>query len=159
MKRIFSLMAVAALLLPAACASSGGDAVYRQNMGLATQRDAEMIVDRVFAQSGYTIHEETEPPNLMWRSEWRDRDPFPDERLEGIVNAETRLTVSGRQGTDGIGMEGIQYFRLTFSVENRTRTSDGEWDTSRNSPMLLEYLESIHERFEEELRTIGVRRY
>lgn len=161
MSRIMCGVLAAALLLGlAACASSGGvdgDAVYRERLGLATQPDTERIVRTVFNRAGFQVNPRSGPPIIMYESNWRERDLFPDERGEGIVEAETRLLVEGRQRTDTI--EGGQYFSLIFMVENRTRVSDGEWRGTRNTPQFLAYVDEIKEDFESELSNIGVRQY
>lgn len=151
---------VVVLLAPLGCASSGnsdGDAVYREQLGTATLMDAETMIERVFAQSGYNASRVSDPPNLRYESEWRDRSPFSDEAAEGIVAAETRLSITGRQRVDGF--EGQQYFALVLMVENRVEFEDGSRSASRNTPEFVAYLEAITERFEEEMRSIGVRRY
>lgn len=153
-------VALALLIAVGGCAtggSAGGDSQYRERMGLATQTDAQRVVSLVFNRAGYEMIERSGPPLVVYESPWKVRSLLPDERAEGIVEAESRLRVEGRQRLDTI--EGDQYFALTFIAENRTRAADGEWRTSVQTPGFVAYAEEIKEDLESELLNIGVRVY
>lgn len=150
---------LALVVAPLGCATSGGgsDSVFRSELGVATEADALMVSERVFNQFQYTLARVDDPPNFRMETEWRMRDPFPDERSQGIVEAETRLVVVGRQRLETqLGSQ----FSLMLMVENRVRAgSTGEWLDTRNSPDFRAYARSIAERMETDFRTIGVRRF
>jgi len=158
-KLIGTLLLGAVVLLPAGCASGGGggDAVFRAELGIATEADAVTISDRVFSQFQYTLARTDDPPNLRMETEWRVREPFQDERAQGITEAESRLVVSGRQRLE---TELGSQFAMTLMVENRVRTGvSGEWVDTHNTPQFRAYARSIAERLETQFRTIGVRRF
>lgn len=150
---------LAVVISSSACASgaTGGDAQYRERMGLATQADAQRIIQQVFNRAGYEFEERSGPPLLVYESPWQLRSPFPDEEAENVVEVESRLRVEGRQRLDTI--EGDQYFALTFIALNRTRAEDGEWRTTLNTPDFMAYAEEIKDDLESELMNIGVRVY
>lgn len=154
-----ALLVLALLVVPVACASGGGggSSVFRAELGMATEADARSVSDRVFSQFQYTLDRAEDPPSLRLITEWRVRDPFQDERSLGIVEAESRLIVIGRERT--ISELGSQ-FAMTLQVENRVRAgTTGEWVDTQNTPQFREYARSIAERLETEFRTIGVRRF
>jgi hypothetical protein len=159
--RIFLRWMFVALLvtIPFGCASAGGgsDAVFRAELGMATEADARTVGERVFNQFQYTLSRVDEPPNLRMESEWRLREPLADERSLGIVQAESRLVLIGRQRLE---TELGSQFAMTLMVENRVRAgATGEWLDTRNSSDFRAYARSIAERLETEFRTIGVRRF
>jgi hypothetical protein len=150
----------ALLVLPllAACASGGGgDAVFRAEVGMSTATQSMTIGERIFSQFQYTVSRTEEPPNLRMETEWRLRPPFDDERALGIVEAESRLVLMGRQRLE---TELGSQFAMTVMVENRVRVgTDGEWMDTRNTPQFRAYARSIAERLEQEFRTVGVRTF
>lgn len=141
-----------------ACAGSGnGSAVFRADLGISTAVQSMTISERIFNQFQYTVERQDDPPNLRMESEWRMRPPFEDERALGIVEAETRLIVTGRQRLE---TELGSQFAMTLMVENRVRAgTDGDWRDTYNTPQFREYARSIAERLEREFRTIGVRTF
>jgi hypothetical protein len=151
------LPAALLLLLVSGCASVGGAALFRQELGTATEPDATTVMERVSAHFHYTVDRREEPPNFWIQTHWQGRPPFDDERAQGIIEAETRLLLTGRQRIDSL--LGSQ-FAMTLVVENRTRTGpDVDWVETVNTPMFVEYAKSIAERIEQDFRTIGVRRF
>ncbi len=146
------------LVATVACASSsGGDAVFRAELGMSTASQSLTIGERIFSQFQYTVARTDEPPNLRMESEWRLRPPFEDERALGIVEAESRLVLMGRQRME---TELGSQFAMTLMVENRVRAgTDGDWVDTQNTPQFRAYARSIAERLEQEYRTVGVRTF
>lgn len=162
--RSASRWALAALLLtvvglPACASSSGGSAVFRRELGTGTESNAREIMERVTGLRQYQVDQIEESPNFSITTQWRLRPVFTDERLIGILEAETRLTLVGRIRVPATEAAGEQ-FAFTLVVENRTRGGTGEgWVMSRNTEMFREYAQSIAEQLEGEFRTIGIRRF
>ena len=157
MKTAYRILPAALLVLVSGCASVGGAALFRQDLGTATEPDATTVMERVSSHFHYSIDRREEPPNFWIQTHWQARPPFEDERARGITRAETRLLLTGRQRIDTL--LGSQ-FALTLVVENRTRSGpDEDWVETINTPMFVEYAKGIAERMEQEFRTIGVRRF
>jgi hypothetical protein len=145
--------------LPACATSSGGSAVFRRELGSGTESNAREIMERVTGLRQYQIEQIEPSPNFSITTQWRDRPPFPDERLLGILEAETRLILVGRIRVPATEAAGEQ-FAFTLIVENRTRGGDGEpWISTRNTELFRNYAQVIADQLEQEFRTIGIRRF
>jgi hypothetical protein len=149
-------VAVVVLLL-AGCGSAGGSALYRREVGTASGPDALERGALVLRQYHYEVSREEAAPNLMLETHWLPRAVFADEAALGVTDAESRVTLNGRQRVDTL--LGSVY-AMTIVVENRVRQAGSDaWQETVNTPMFTEYAEGIARRLEEELRTIGVRRF
>jgi hypothetical protein len=150
------LLLLLLVILPA-CASTGGSAVYRMEVGGGTESNAREVVERVMAFNQYELDRVEESPNFRMESRWRLRPPLADERALGITEAESRVILVGRlRAPSELG----EQFAFTIIVENRTRAGAGEpWVPTRNTDMFVQYARGIAEQVEQEFRTIGVRRF
>jgi len=150
------LLLLLVAVLPA-CASTGGSAIYRQDVGGGTESNAREIGERVMGLNQFELDRVEESPNFMMQSRWLLRPPFADERALGIVEAESRILLQGRlRAPTELG----EQFSFTFVMENRTRAGDGApWISTQNTPMFVEYAKRIGDQIEQEFRTIGVRRF
>ncbi len=149
--------AALAVAVVTGCASVGGASTFREDVGTATEPDATTVMERVAGQFHYQVNRREEPPNFWIETHWQVRPPFEDERELGVIHAETRLTLRGRQRVDTLLGS---HFAMSLLVENRTRTADDPaWVETRNTLMFEAYAKSIADRLEQELRTIGVRRF
>jgi hypothetical protein len=155
----FLLLLLTVVGLPACASSTGGSAVFRRELGSGTESNAREIFERVTGLRQFQIEKIEPSPNFSIITEWRLRPPFPDERLLGITEAETRLTLVGRIRVPATEAAGEQ-FAFTLVVENRTRGGEGEpWVSTRNTELFRNYAQSIAEQIEQEFRTIGIRRF
>lgn len=151
-------MLVAGLLASAGCSSgSGTGSMYRADLGTASEPDARTIVERTFHHFQYEVVRLDPPPNFRFESNWRTRDPFVDEKLLGVLEAESRLVVTGRHRLETMG--GSE-FAMQITVENRVRRTAGEeWEESVFTDDFRDYSREIADRLAHDLRVIGVRRY
>jgi hypothetical protein len=155
--RVITKLVLAALLVTVACASTGGSALFRRDVGSATGPDALERGSMIVQEFHYEIDRRQESPELVIETHWRRRPVFDDERALGIDAAESRVIITGRQRVDTL--LGSLY-TLTLVVENRTRLDGGEvWRETVNTPSFVEYADRMAKRLEEEFRTIGVRRF
>lgn len=155
MKHMWKI-AVLALLL-GACGATGGSALFRREVGTASGPDALERSAMVLKQFHYEVNREEHTPNLMLETHWLPREVFADELQLGVSDAESRVIITGRQRVDTL--LGSLY-ALSFSMENRVRQAGSDrWIETANTPMFQAYAESVAKRLEEELRTIGVRRF
>ncbi len=150
------LLLLLVVILPA-CASTGGSAIYRKDVGGGTESNAREIFERILGFNQYELDRVDESPNFRMESRWRVRPPFEDERALGIVEAESRIILVGRlRAPSELG----EQFAFTIVVENRARSQDGgPWISTANTDMFLAYARGIAEQVEEDFRTIGVRRF
>jgi hypothetical protein len=133
--------------------------VFRRELGSGTESNAREIMERVTGLRQYQIEQIEPSPNFSITTQWRDRPPFSDERLLGILEAETRLILVGRIRVPATEAAGEQ-FAFTLVVENRTRGGDGEpWIMTRNTELFRNYAQVIADQLEQEFRTIGIRRF
>lgn len=141
----------------AGCASGSGlGSVYRAELGTATEPDARLIVERIYHHHQYEVVRLDDPPNFRFESNWRTRDPFDDERAIGVLEAESRLIVTGRHRLETMG--GSE-FAMHIMVENRVRRNlTGEWEESIYTDGFRSYAREIGDQLTEEFRVIGVRR-
>jgi uncharacterized protein YcfL len=155
MRHIWKVAVVALLLV--ACGSAGGSALFRREVGTASGPDALERGALVLKQFHYEVVREEQTPNLMLETNWLARSVFADEQELGISDAESRVIINGRQRVDTL--LGSVY-AMSIVVENRVRHAGSDaWVETVNTPMFAGYAESIAKRLEEELRTIGVRRF
>lgn len=155
MSRLFSLMALAML---AGCATGGGSAFYRKEVGQATALDAKTLAEQVITRYGYTIDSFEEEPEIRIQTHWRHRLPFEDEAAVGITAAESRIVVVARPRsyTDERGA----YYNIYFMVENRLGVAgEPAWNSTLNTPQFRAYADSMAEDFKSLLMNIGVRRH
>ena len=154
--RFRSLLPLSMLLL-AGCASGGGSALYRTEVGTASGPDALTIVQRVAEQYTYRIENVDSLRDIRIETEWLKRRPLEDESALGIEDAESRLVAIARpRGTNVLGTS----YSVVLQVENRLRVQGtATWNESMNTPMFKAYADRIANAMKEWFRNIGVRRY
>jgi hypothetical protein len=156
MKRTW-LVLLSVLVLASGCASTGGSAQFRRDVGSATGPDALERGAMVLREYHYEVVRQEQTPDLVMETHWLPRAVFDDERALGIGDAESRVLITGRQRIDTL--LGSLY-TLTMVVENRVRPVDNDqWVETINTRSFSQYAERMAKRLEEELRTIGVRRF
>ena len=150
------LIPVCSLLL-GACASGAGSALYRKDVGIASQRDAIRISENIVGQYTYRVESIDTTRGLRIETEWLKRRPFEDESSLGIEDAESRLLIVGRpRGTSALGTA----YSVNLTVENRLRVQGtATWNESLNTPMFKAYADRIANAMTEWFRNIGTRVY
>ncbi len=147
-----------ALATSAGCATGGGSAFYRKEVGQATAVDAKTLAEQVISRYGYTIDSFEEEPEIRIQTHWKHRLPFEDEVAMGVTSAESRIVVVARPRsyTDERGA----YYNIYFMVENRLGVAgEPAWNSTLNTPMFRAYADSMAEDFKSLLMNIGVRRH
>ena len=139
-----------------AAASSGGESgftTYRKDLGKATpgtlaRETRRIIVDRFAYQLEVS---DSSTSQQVYRTRWLGRYPFPDEIRNGVLEAMTRITVTGRsRGAGGIGVMAVRIIDLV--AENQVRIGDDpEWQHGVMTPMFKEYIDEIAQTLKTEL--------
>ena len=144
-------------LLCAACATGGGSALFRRDLGNASGPDALTIALRVAQQYSYQIAHVDSLKDIRIETEWQKRKPFNDEAAYGIEDAETRLLIVARpRGNTMIGNN----YSVNLTVENRLRVQGtSSWNESLNTEMFNAYADKIAAEMKEIYTNIGVRKY
>ena len=145
------------LLLGTACASGGGSALFRRDLGNASGPDALAVAMRVAQQYSYQIANVDSLKAIRIETEWQKRKPFDDEAAFGIQDAESRLLIVARpRGNTMIGSN----YSVNLTVENRLRVQgESSWNESLNTEMFNAYAEKIALDLKQLYTNIGVRRY
>ena len=140
-----------------ACASGGGSARYRRDVGTASRADAVDIAVRVARQHSYEVAAVDTAREVQVQTEWRKRPPFSDETSLGVAEAESRMLVIARpRGETAIGTN----YAVSVTVENRLRLPGSpSWNESINTPMFTAYADRITNELKQLFTNIGVRRY
>jgi hypothetical protein len=140
-----------------ACASGGGSALYRRDVGNASGRDAMTIIERVAHQYSYRIENVDTLKDIRVETEWLKRRPFEDETSLGIADAESRLLVVARpRGQTVLGTS----YSVTLMVENRLLVQgSASWNESLNTPMFKAYADRIAGAMKQWFTNIGTRVY
>src|SRR5688500_8569937 len=92
----FRLLVSFAFCFLNACASAGGSALYRREVGNASGPDAMRIIQRVAEQYSYRIENVDTLRDIRVETDWLKRQPFKDELSLGVEDAESRLLVIAR---------------------------------------------------------------
>jgi hypothetical protein len=147
----------ACLLVLNACASGGGSALYRKEVGIASGRDALRVIQSVAQQYTYEIESADTTREVRVETEWLKRRPFEDESALGIEDAESRLIVVGRpRGSNALGTS----YSVMLTVENRLRAQGmSTWSESLNTAMFKAYADRIANTMKEWFTNIGTRVY
>jgi hypothetical protein len=145
------------VLLCTACASGGGSALFRRDLGNASGPDAVAVALRVAQQYSYQIANVDSLRGIRIETEWLKRKPFSDEEAFGIEDAETRLLIVARpRGTTLIGNN----YSVNLTVENRLRVQGSSaWNESLNTDMFNAYAGKIAAELKQLYTNIGVRKY
>jgi len=145
------------VLLLQACASGGGTALYRRDVGQASRADAVAIAVRVARQHNYEVASVDTLREVQIYTEWLKRPPFSDETSYGIAEAESRMVVIARpRGETAIGTT----YSVNVNIENRLRLQgSNSWNESLNTPMFVAYADKISNDLKQLFTNIGVRRY
>jgi hypothetical protein len=140
-----------------ACASGGGSALYRRDVGNASLTDAMDRSELILARNQYEIEATDSIPFIRIETRWRPRAPFQDELALGITSAESRVIVTGRvRGETEVG----SVYNVQLVVENRVRVAGGpEWNLNTNTAMFRGYADVMAEQLKTEFTNIGVRRF
>ncbi len=79
----------------------------------------------------------------VYQTRWNGRTPFQDELDSGVVEARTRLIVTGRaRGGGGSGSGNVRV--VEFSAENLVMfAANGDWVVGPLTPLVREYLDEI----------------
>ena len=135
----------AVLLVVVGCAVSGGGvAAYKEQLGMATPGDLAKETRLIFEQHGFEMEtEDSSTTYQVYRTRWNGRTPFQDELDSGVVEARTKLIVTGR--ARGGGSSGTANVRVVeFTVENLVMyAANGEWVVGSITPMVRDYIDEI----------------
>jgi hypothetical protein len=134
----------AALLFVLGCAASGGLSAYKEQLGNATPGDLAKETRLIFERFQFEMErEDSSLTYQVYQTRWNGRTPFQDELDSGVVEARTRLVVTGR--ARGSGSAGTANVRVVeFVAENMVMYSEtGDWVIGRVTPMFREYVDEI----------------
>ena len=151
------------LILLMGCASSGngggGVKNYLKNVGTATPLDVNQKTNRILQKYQYRVVRSQEDEYQMYfETDWRYRTPFEDELETGVVDARTRLTVTGKPRSR-TGVAGADLYVVRVMAENEARYEGSQqWMRVPMSNMLVEYLDKISDDLKLELLQ-GIRQY
>jgi len=140
------------------CASGGHlvepetwGSVFTDRTGLVTESDLYYRLPRVLARLGYFIEEgHGDRHTLLFETNWRTREPFPEERAKGARSARTKLRF--RAVWNG------RLYALNVDVDNMIADSYGSWVRTRPVDSFLDYARELTGEIRLELAT-GGRRY
>jgi hypothetical protein len=146
MRKLLSrFVSPAVLLVVVGCAVSGGGvSAYKEQLGMATPGDLAKETRLIFEQQGFQMEtEDSSTTYQVYRTRWNGRTPFQDELDSGVVEARTRLVVTGR--ARGGGSSGTANVRVVeFAAENLVMyTANGEWVMGAITPMVRDYIDEI----------------
>ena len=130
---------------------------YRRRVGLATWVDINDKAGEVMMRHQYVPRRVEQPPAIYIESEWRQREPFDDERAHGAEQARSRLVLTGRVSPTKVSALG-EVYELELLIENQARRLDGDWGDGGMTPQFLEYANRIADDLESSLRST-VRRF
>jgi hypothetical protein len=152
------LLSPTVLLVIVGCAAGGGALTgFREQLGVATPndlgRETRLVLER------YQFEMEREDSSLTYQvfsTRWKGRTPFQDELDSGVVEAMTRVVVTGRsRGGGGSATSTVQV--VEFVAENRVMyESEGEWQLGLATPLFREYVGEIANELKSRL-TQGIR--
>lgn len=155
--RLLPAFWLAAAFAIGGCAlSSGGESgftTYRKDLGKATpgtlaRETRRIIVDRYAFQLEVS---DSSTSQQVYRTRWLGRYPFEDEIQSGVIEAMTRVTVTGRaRGAGGVGVLAVRIVALV--AENMVRIGDDPtWQHGVMTPMFKTYIDEIAQRLQTEL--------
>jgi hypothetical protein len=130
---------------------------YRRQLGLATWADIRDHVGDMMMRHQYVPLRLEGPPAIYIESEWRQREPFDDEKTTGIEQSRTRLIVTGRLSSTKVSALGDLY-DLDLLVENQSRRAEGDWGEGGATAEFTRYATRIADDLETGFRSI-VRRF
>jgi len=145
-------------LYPMACIASGERTVaprsqssFNERSGQVTESDLYLVLPRILARHGFFIRSgERVSRNLIFETEWRNRQLFADEQSEGITAARTRLrflaTWSGK------------LYSLRLMIDNEIQRGNGQWIPGHRGQEFMEYARQIAHDIRTEIAS-GMRRY
>lgn len=124
-------------------------ATYRERAGQVTERDLVLRLPRALARHGFLIENtEVRYRNFHIETQWRYREPFPDEAERGAVEARTRI----RLRAVWVGLA----YELHFEAENAILTPGGEWVSEATTRMFEDFARDILNTIRHEV-TGGIR--
>jgi hypothetical protein len=152
--RILGLALIAATT---ACASGGGSALFRKDVGNGSGPDVLRITRNVLEQYSYEIAQSDTINGIRIETEWRKRQPFSDESALGIQDAESRILINARpRGQTVLGAN----YSVNVTVENRLRVQGtSSWNESLNTAMFTAYATKITDQMKQLFTNVGVRVY
>lgn len=143
------------LLVTIGCAVSGGGmTTYRQQLGMATPGDLAKETRLIFERFHFEMErQDSSLTYQVYQTRWNGRTPFQDELDSGVVEAMTRLMVTGR--ARGGGSTGSANVRVVeFTAENRVLFAEGgEWHLGVQTAMFREYIDEISNELKMRLTT------
>ena len=147
MKAMRGTVALLAVAMLAACASTGGGrAAVTRSLGTAPRGDLDSTLRTVLSRNQYVLERELLETNMLYETRWRVRQPFDDERSLGAVQAESRIIVRARPRSREANI-----YTVTMTVENRVRTGDAEWVQIPATAQFSAYAEELANELEREL--------
>ena len=144
-KQLSRLVLPTVLLVVVGCAVSGGVmSTYREQLGNATPGDLAKETRLIFEQFHFEMErEDSSVTYQVYETRWNGRTPFQDELDSGVVEARTRLMVTGR--ARGGGSTGTANVRVVeFTAENLVMYSaNDDWVVGTITPMVRDYIDEI----------------
>lgn len=144
-KRLSRFVLPTILLVVIGCAVSGGtQAGYKESLGMATPGDLAKETRLIFERFHFEMErEDSSLTYQVYATRWNGRTPFQDELDSGVVEARTRLVVTGRaRGSGGAGTANVRV--VEFVAENMVMFSEsGDWAIGPVTPLFKEYVDEI----------------
>lgn len=117
----------ATILFGSGCATVGqyggtgvGSAIFNDRTGQVTESDLYVRLPRVLARHGFFIVANDRFYNgVTFETQWRLRDPFPEEQARGATAARTQVRFRATHGGS--------LYSLQLQVENMIQIASGEW--------------------------------
>jgi hypothetical protein len=126
-------------------------AIFNERTGQVTESDLYTRLPRVLARHGFFIMESDRFYNgLSFTTQWRLRNPFPDEEVLGATAARTQVRLRA--------MKGGTLYTLRLQVENMIRIASGEWIHIPLEDDVLEYAREVATDIRMEIAS-GMRRF
>ena len=152
------------LILLAGCAGAGGnESVYRditRPAGEGSLYDINTKTSRILNRNNYeTIRNEQTDHLIFFETNWRYRTPFTDELSQGVVEAQTRLTVRARPRRAATVAGASNLYIVKLVAENRVLfAGNATWVTIPNTGEYRAYIAKMAKDLENELR-MAIRKF
>ncbi|MFQ5677522.1 MAG: hypothetical protein ACE5G1_16655 [bacterium] len=171
-QRMISLVIAAVALFAIACGGTGsgkaggskadGDyakraSKFRRNMGTCRKNQfTDALTQILFTKHNFQDSGDTRDlrQQVEYRTEWKPRFPFDDEKALGIVKVESKIVVGAKSSGSIASLSGEASFKAYLEAENRVKYANSvDWQPGPMTAEAKKYFRNIADDMEQQFKS------
>lgn len=162
-QRMVSFVIAAIALSMIACGGTGGGSLsksatkYRKNLGTCRKGQfTDALRQILFTKHNFQDSGDTRDlrQQLEYRTEWKPRFPFDDEKALGIVKVESKIIMGAKSSGSIASLSGEASYKAYLEAENRVKyATSTDWEPGPMTAEAKKFFRDIADDMEQEFKS------